>query len=193
MTMAVGCEHIWDAQQLCFVPKTDKWGATTVPGIFVAGDGGGIGGAMAACTRGELAAIGLLFNTRRISESDADAVAGPLRKKLRFELAVRPMLDAFFRPRKEIFEPSDDTIVCRCEELTAEKIREAAKIGQPGPNQLKTFTRAGMGPCQGRQCGYTVAHILAAEQGRTVAEVGFQRIRPPLKPITLREIASLDE
>lgn len=102
------------------------------------------------------------------------------------------MLDALYPPRAGIFAPSDDTIVCRCEELTAGDIRRAAAIGQPGPNQIKSYTRAGMGPCQGRQCGYTIAHIVAAEQKRPVAEVGFYRIRPPLKPLTLGELASLD-
>jgi Sarcosine oxidase A3 domain len=81
--------------------------------------------------------------------------------------------------------------VCRCEELTARDIRAAA-VGTPGPNQVKAFTRAGMGPCQGRQCGYTVSHLVAAAQKRPVAEVGFYRIRPPLKPVTLGELASLD-
>jgi NADPH-dependent 2,4-dienoyl-CoA reductase/sulfur reductase-like enzyme len=76
--------------------------------------------------------------------------------------------------------------------LTAGQIRAAARIGQPGPNQIKAFTRAGMGPCQGRQCGYTVAHILAAAHGKPVEEIGFYRIRPPLKPLTLGELASLD-
>jgi bacterioferritin-associated ferredoxin len=91
-----------------------------------------------------------------------------------------------------VFAPSDDTIVCRCEELTAGDIRKAAELGQPGPNQIKSFTRAGMGPCQGRQCGYTIAHILAEKQHRPVADVGYYRIRPPLKPLTLGELASLD-
>ena len=63
------------------------------------------------------------------------------------------------------------------------------EVGQPGPNQVKAFTRAGMGPCQGRQCGYTVTRILAAAEGRPAAEVGFYRIRPPLKPVTLGELA----
>lgn len=193
MTMALGCAHRWDAQQSCFVPELDQWGGTSVEGIFVAGDGAGIGGVQAACTRGELAALGIVQALSRIGEKDVESKAVPLRRRLRRELAARPMLDAFFKPRTEVFQPPDETVVCRCEELTAGTIRQAAKLGQPGPNQLKAFTRAGMGPCQGRQCGYTVANILAAEQNRTVAEVGFQRIRPPLKPITLQEIASIDE
>ncbi len=68
-----------------------------------------------------------------------------------------------------------------------------AKVGQPGPNQVKAFTRAGMGPCQGRQCGYTVTRILAAAEGRPAADVGFYRVRPPLKPVSLGELASLQE
>jgi hypothetical protein len=104
---------------------------------------------------------------------------------------LRPFLDALFKPRAQIFEPADDTIVCRCEEVTARDIRAMAGVGQPGPNQVKAFTRAGMGPCQGRQCGYTVTRILAAAENRPAAEVGFYRVRPPLKPITLGELASL--
>lgn len=193
MTMALGCEHRWDERQHCFTPELDEWGTTSVADIFVAGDGSGIGGAQAACTRGQLAALGVLRAHGRLSDTCAVSQAAPLRRRLRRELAARPMLDAMFAPREEIFNPPNETVVCRCEELTAEKVREAAIIGQPGPNQLKAFTRAGMGPCQGRQCGYSIAHILAAEQHRAVSKVGFQRIRPPLKPLTLQEIASLHE
>ena len=88
---------------------------------------------------------------------------------------------------------SDETVVCRCEEITAGTLREAARRNRGGPNQLKAFTRCGMGPCQGRQCGYTVMHMLAELYGQPVADVGFFRIRPPLKPVTLGELAALDE
>jgi len=49
-----------------------------------------------------------------------------------------------------------------------------------------------MGPCQGRQCGPALAHILAAAQGRPVDAVGAFRIRPPVRPITLAQLAALD-
>lgn len=87
--------------------------------------------------------------------------------------------------------PSDDTIVCRCEEVTAGDVRAASAMGKPGPNQLKAATRCGMGPCQGRQCGYTITRLLAAEQGRAPEDVGYFHVRPPLKPVTLAELASL--
>ena len=192
MTLALACAHSWNTQQACLAPDLDEWGQTSKPGVYVAGDGAGIGGARAACVRGELAALGVAKHSGRLSPEEAAAHAAPLRKKLKALLRLRPMLDALYPPRASIFAPPNETIVCRCEELTAGDIRKAAAIGQPGLNQLKSYTRAGMGPCQGRQCGYTVAHIVAAAQKRPVAEMGFYRIRPPLKPLTLGELASLN-
>ncbi|MFC4276217.1 NAD(P)/FAD-dependent oxidoreductase [Achromobacter aloeverae] len=192
MTRALECEHAWNEQQSCLAPVLNEWGRTSRPGLYVAGDGAGIGGATAACVRGEIAALGMALDAGALDAAKADAAAAPLRASLADMLRLRPMLDALYPPRPNIYSPADDTIVCRCEELTAGDIRKAADLGQPGPNQIKSFTRAGMGPCQGRQCGYTIAHILAEKQRRPVADVGFYRVRPPLKPLTLGELASLD-
>ena len=63
----------------------------------------------------------------------------------------------------------------------------------PGPNAVKAATRCGMGPCQGRQCGYSVQAILAEVHNLPVGDVSFFNIRPPLKPVTLGEIASLGD
>ncbi len=192
MTRALGCEHSWSEQQACFIPVLDAWGQTSERGVYVAGDAAGIGGAKAACVRGELVALGIALHVGRVAQETAVQRATLLRRKLSELLRLRPMLDSLYPPRASILSPADDTVVCRCEELTAGDIRRAAKIGQPGPNQLKAHTRAGMGPCQGRQCGYTVSRIIATEQGRQISDVGFYRIRPPLKPLTLGELASLD-
>lgn len=191
MTQALGCAHAWSEEQKCLAPDLDEWGQTSKPGIFVAGDGAGIGGAKVACVRGELVALGVARLSERLASNDVDKRASTLRKELYRLMRLRPMLDALYPPRADIVQPSDDTIVCRCEELTAGDIRKAMAIASPGPNQLKAFTRAGMGPCQGRQCGYTIANMIALEQKCPVAEVGFYRIRPPIKPITLGELATL--
>lgn len=192
ITQALGCAHAWHARQQCFAPTLDAWGQTTQAGVFVAGDGAGIAGARAAATRGALAGLGAALRAGKIAERDAHAQARSLRAGLARETALRPLLDALYPPRAELFAPADDTVVCRCEELTAADIRAAARSGRADPNHAKSLTRAGMGPCQGRQCGYTVAHLLAAAHGRAVQEVGFYRVRPPLKPLTLGELASLD-
>lgn len=192
MTQALGCRHNWSAQQSCLEPDADDWGQTSQQGVYVAGDGAGIGGAKVACVRGELVALGVGLRAGRLTPASADAGEKALRDQLISMLRLRPMLDAMYPPRPGIFSPSDYTIVSRCEELTAGEIRQAAELTSLGPNQVKAHTRAGMWPCQGRQCGYTVAHIIAAAQKRHVSEVGFYRIRPPLKPLTLGELASLN-
>ncbi|WP_186418499.1 NAD(P)/FAD-dependent oxidoreductase [Bosea sp. CS1GBMeth4] len=191
--LALGCAVRWHAGQHCYVPVLDAWGETTQANIFIAGDGAGIGGAEAAEPRGRLAALRVAARLGRLDDAAAELAAAPERGALSGALALRPFLDALYAPRPQLHAPPDETLVCRCEEVTAGELRARALEGRPGPNQLKAFTRAGMGPCQGRQCGYAMAHIVAAAQGRPVEEVGFYRIRPPLKPVTLGELASLDE
>lgn len=191
-TLALGCRHTWNARQDSFAPELDAWGETSEQNVFVAGDGAGIGGAIAACLRGEIAALRIATKAGRLSEAGAAAAAKPIRSRLKRALAPRPFLDAAYRPRSAIFVPSDETVACRCEEVRVSSIRAMAAQGRPGPDQVKAFTRAGMGPCQGRQCNYTIAHILAACEGRSVPEVGLYRVRPPLKPVTLGELAALD-
>jgi octopine oxidase subunit A len=127
-----------------------------------------------------------------VSERVALEEGRRLQRQLDHELGLRPFLEVMFKPRAKIFVPAEDTIVCRCEEVTARDIYAMAQVGRPGPNQVKAFTRAGMGPCQGRQCGYTVTRILAAAENRPAGEIGFYRVRPPLKPLTLGELAALD-
>jgi NADPH-dependent 2,4-dienoyl-CoA reductase/sulfur reductase-like enzyme len=191
--LALGCAVQWQDDQDCYVPILDPWGESSQANIFIAGDGAGIAGVTAATLCGELAALRIAVKLDRAADAEATAAARPLRRRLARELALRPFLEAMFRPRPEIFAPADDTIVCRCEEVTARDIRAMARIGRPGPNQVKAFTRAGMGPCQGRQCGYTVTRLLATAEGRPAADVGFYRVRPPLKPVTLGELAALDQ
>jgi len=89
--------------------------------------------------------------------------------------------------------PDDNTTICRCEEVTAGEIRGYAKLGCLGPNQTKAFGRAGMGPCQGRYCGLTVTALLADANRQSPDETGYYRIRAPLKPVTLGELAAMDD
>jgi hypothetical protein len=192
-TLALGCRHRWNAEQACFAPELDIWGETSETGVFVAGDGAGIGGVVAACLRGEIAALRIAARIGRLPDVEAIAAAQPLSSRLKRTLAIRPFLDALYQPRSAVFAPADETVACRCEEVSVGEIRAQVAAGRrPGPNQIKAFTRAGMGPCQGRQCSYTIAHVLAAAEGRTVPDVGLYRVRPPLKPITLAELAALD-
>ena len=188
---AIGCAQSWDEAQRCWVPDVDGWGATSVEGVAIAGDGAGIGGALAAEHRGRLTALDALHRLGAIDRATRDRDAAPHREALDRALRGRDFLDALYRPGKEFRVPADDTIVCRCEEVTAGQVRDAVKLGVSGPNQTKSFLRCGMGPCQGRLCGPTVVEVIADARGVSPAEVGYYRLRPPVKPITLAELASL--
>jgi NADPH-dependent 2,4-dienoyl-CoA reductase/sulfur reductase-like enzyme len=191
-TRSIGCAHVWDDVQRCFRPQLDAWGNTSIPGILVAGDAAGIGGARAAEHAGRIAAWEALCRIGRVDAARRDRAAAPDRAGLAAHLAIRPLLDRMYAPRDEILRPADDVMVCRCEEVTAGQIRDVVSKGCQGPNQAKSFLRAGMGPCQGRMCGTTVSELIAAELGTDVANTGYYRIRPPLKPVTVGELAALD-
>ena len=192
LTMLLDCDQAWDDAQRCFVPIVDAWGETSAPGIFVAGDGAGIKGAKAACLSGEIAALAAMRFLGRVSVEAAEREGIDLRQRWRRETRLRPLLDLLYAPHLGGTLPSDETMVCRCEAVTAGAIREAAGIGKSDPNKVKAATRAGMGPCQGRQCGYTVGRILE-ESGDAQSHTDLFRIRSPLKPITMGELASLND
>jgi bacterioferritin-associated ferredoxin len=129
----------------------------------------------------------------RIDQTQRDRSGAKAREELRRALRGRQFFDTLYQAPEAFRRPAGDTIVCRCEEVTAEQVRQTARLGCQGPNQMKAFLRCGMGPCQGRFCSLTVTELIAAESGRTPSEVGGYRLRYPTKPITVGELASLPQ
>jgi len=185
-------DHRWDAAQLCWRPVVDEWGATALSTVSVAGDGGGIAGAQAAALSGRLAALDAASFLDKIDPGERDRRARPLRRALKRERAIRPFLDALYRPARSVLLPADGTIACRCEEVTVGQIRRAARLGAQGPNQAKAFTRCGMGPCQGRICGPIVGQVMADALDKPVAEIATYRPRAPYRPVTLGALAGTE-
>ncbi len=188
---SIDVPHRWDAAQQCFAPVVDDDGATGVAGVYIAGDGAGIAGAKAAEAAGRITALRIAADLGRIDTRSAAQVAAHYRQARARERAIRPFLDTAYPPYAPALTPADATIVCRCEEVTAGDIRGYARLGCLGPNQTKAFGRPGMGPCQGRTCGLTVTALLAEANGQSPEETGYFRIRPPLKPVTLGELAAM--
>ena len=184
--------HEWDEAQLCWRPSLDAWGQTSLPNIAIAGDGGGISGAEAAVLSGRLAALDAAMWLGHIGAAERDRRAAPIRLALDHERAARRFLDRLYRPAPSVMVPAEDEVIaCRCEEVSVGQIRRAARLGAQGPNQIKAFTRCGMGPCQGRICGPVVAAIAADVLGKPIAEIGTWRPRAPFKPITVGALADL--
>jgi NADPH-dependent 2,4-dienoyl-CoA reductase/sulfur reductase-like enzyme len=191
---AAGCEHVWDETQLAFRPRIDAWYETSVAGIAIAGDGAGIRGAEAAALQGSLAGLGCASRLGLIDDEARERQASTLKERLAKASRGRAFLDALYQPAEAFRIPRNpETIVCRCEEVSAGRIRASVDAGAIGPNQMKVFLRSGMGPCQGRLCGLTVTELIADERSVGPEKVGYYRLRFPIKPLKLRELASLPQ
>ncbi len=190
ITRALGLTHDWHELQRCWHPRLAIFGRTEIETISVAGDGGGIGGAPAAEHQGRLAGFDVAHRLGAIGRQEFERACTPVQRRLSRVCRARPFIDALYAPADAFLSPSDDTIVCRCEEVTAGDVRDYVRMGCLGPNQTKAFGRPGMGPCQGRFCGLTVSEIIADMRDLATPDIGYYRIRFPVKPVTLGELAA---
>jgi thioredoxin reductase len=186
-----------DPTQRNWVPRRDPAGRTPVRGVYLAGDGAGIGGAEVAALSGARAALALLEDAG-IDAAAAAAAEGwaghydapflddALRRLARFRAALER---ASPFPAHLAASMPDATLLCRCESITAGALRAAAREAATASgsaaevNRAKALTRVGMGRCQGRVCGPAAAEVLADALGCTIEQAGRLRGQPPVKPI----------
>ncbi len=188
----MGVEHRWNPLRRAFEPEVDAHGRVGERMLWIAGDGAGIEGEAAAVVQGEIAGLDIAHTLGRIDPLiHTRRLPVLLKRRTRLE-AARRFLDYRYPPPALGKDLEDDVVVCRCERVTAGAIRAAVAEGAQGPNRVKTFTRCGMGLCQGRMCGLLLSEIVAAATGKGMDAVGTLRIRPPLKPVRLAELAELD-
>jgi bacterioferritin-associated ferredoxin len=163
---------------------------TSLSGVFVAGDNTEIGGALVAAEEGRLAAIKACQQLGYISQEEAEQRYSPIYKKLKGLRKFESALNEIFSLGNGLFTRiTDDTIVCRCEEVTAGEIRRIIADDAVDIQKIKRLTRAGMGYCQGRICESTVAQIISMEIKKPVSALGYFTPRPPVKPLPLKAIA----
>jgi len=186
LTQLAGCAHRFDPTRGGWVPTLDERLETSIAGLFVAGETTGVDGAGAAMLEGRLAGLAAAHKLGRVSEGELTrqlAGATNTRRRLR---RFGTLLNCLFAPRPGLDAiTTDDTLICRCEEVTAGQIRAAVRQGARELDAVKTWTRAGQGPCQGRTCSPLLARLIARETGRPVADAGTLHVRPPLKPVPL--------
>lgn len=84
---------------------------------------------------------------------------------------------------------NDETILCRCSDITLEEVRKLIKEGYTTFDEIKRITRAGMGPCQGRTCGQLILNEISKITGKNVRDLKIQTYRPPVIGVELRKIA----
>ncbi|MFE7128500.1 FAD-dependent oxidoreductase [Streptomyces sp. NPDC057617] len=174
------------------VATADGRQLSTVPGVYLAGEVCGVGGAALSVTEGELAGLHAAFVTTGAAPSRA-----VVRRLTRRRAAQRGFATALHeaypvRPGWTTWLDTD-TLVCRCEEVTSEAVTEAVEeLGATDARGVKLYARPGMGLCQGRVCGYAVGCLVAARTGRAPTEDDLRSMagRPVAQPLTLGTLAA---
>jgi D-hydroxyproline dehydrogenase subunit alpha len=170
-----------------WLPEADRFGRSSVEGIFVAGDMAGLRGAMVAETEGRLVGAAAAMAPETFMEQSFER---SWRKELtrrrrlcEFQDVVRSMLD---RPRALFAVADDDTIICRCENVTLGNLRFAFSGGHVAPNTIKRSTRAAMGWCGGRTC---LPMIAALADLYAKAAPSMMTSRPLARPVPLSALS----
>jgi thioredoxin reductase/bacterioferritin-associated ferredoxin len=181
-------EHRYDRLRGGWLPVVSEAGETTIRGLYAIGDGSGVRGADLAVLAGRRAAVAIARAAGALTTGNAAAAAGQLDRAMRrlapFSNAMASLMA--LRPAQAAAIPPE-TVVCRCEDVTRAEIDAAVAAGAREVNQLKHFTRCGMGPCQGRMCGDVAAELVARHVGGREA-AGLWTGRPPLRPAPLGDL-----
>jgi NADPH-dependent 2,4-dienoyl-CoA reductase/sulfur reductase-like enzyme len=173
-----------------WIPQLDKNGQTSVPGLFVVGEASRVAGAATAMMEGYLAGLAAACHVGAFTQPELDGEARLVTRHRRRLARFGAMLNTLFAPPPGLSAvTTDDTLICRCEEVTAGEVRAAIRQGAVTLDALKTRTRVGQGPCQGRTCGPILARMIAQEAGQRVADAGLFSVRPPVKPVPVAALA----
>lgn len=189
ITRLLGAKHRYVPELGGWVPDQDAFGRTSVDGLLVAGDGGGVRGAAAAALAGKLAGLTVARDLGHLDRPSFDAQTPSLQAALARACRFGGAMAAMTAPRAgDVAALSAETIVCRCEDVCRGQIDDAIEAGADSINQVKAWTRAGMGPCQGRMCGEAVAALLADHAGSRES-VGSWTGRAPIRPVPVADLA----
>ena len=186
-----GCKHHFDPVQLCWQPETDIFMQTSRPGVYIAGDSAKISGSHTAAVQGRIAAVHMAAELKQLTPAERDKRLAPLFKQQERIGTWAKRLNQIFAPRKGLYTIMDkETVVCRCERITAGEIRAGMEdFGYQNINEIKR-TRAGMGLCQAKTCESVIAQLMS-QSGIPMDKVGYLGLRPPLSPIPISHFGSV--
>jgi glycine/D-amino acid oxidase-like deaminating enzyme len=160
-------------------PIREPNGRTELDGVWIAGDAGGLGGAEIAIHQGELSAAGVLASLGHHTTAKLNGIKRQLNRAQKFQSALWSLYGApERRPSK------NETILCRCEEVSVGTARKAISNGAHDPAVLKRETRIGMGRCQGRYCLPQTLCVLN-DAGHPTAPEALFTPQLPARPLPL--------
>jgi bacterioferritin-associated ferredoxin len=150
----------------------------------------GIAGSAVALDEGRIAGLSAAAHIGKLDAARASSLCAPIQASRRRLQRFAAMVNVLFGPRPGLFETLDgDTLICRCEEVTADEVRLVVREGCASPKEVKDWTRAGMGLCQGRICRSLVTQMIAEERRVPPSDVPRGSVRPPIKPVPMGALA----
>ncbi|MAD28302.1 MAG: FAD/NAD(P)-binding oxidoreductase [Woeseiaceae bacterium] len=178
------CQFQFDKTTRQWLLQRDADGRASRSGVYLAGDGSAIMGADAAELAGKRVAMTVLEDIgQNVSKTEKNKLSHEIGIQARF---ANGLAQAFPWPANQAKNLTDDTIVCRCEVVSAGDLRRIVReTGAQEVNRAKAFSRIGMGRCQGRYCGHVAAEIIASEASVPIKDVGRIRTQAPIKPLTI--------
>ncbi|MFT3780293.1 MAG: NAD(P)/FAD-dependent oxidoreductase [Ottowia sp.] len=189
VTRLLRANHRFERRLGGWIARSDDDGRTSIPGLYIAGDGAGIAGAAAAGSHGEIAALACALDQGAIDSSSHARERAPLAARWARSARFGNTMAALMALREgSVRGIAPEAVVCRCEDVTRAEIDAAVRDGARDVNQLKAWTRCGMGPCQGRTCGDIAGGLVALQVGSREAAGCFTG-RAPLRPVGLSEVA----
>jgi len=190
LTRLAECEHRYEPLLGGWIPVRNGQMETAVPDVYAVGDCTGIAGSLVAIEEGRIAGLAAAQRLGHLTPMEARDRMAPSRERLAGLQRLRKVLDRIAAPRPGVYElAKDDTIVCRCEEITLGEIKAALADGATDMKEVKRMTRMGMGNCQGRMCGPAMQEMIARERGLSPDNIGHLNPRPPVRPIPLGVLA----
>ncbi|OFE15231.1 FAD/NAD(P)-binding oxidoreductase [Humibacillus sp. DSM 29435] len=147
------------------VVEVDRLHRSSRPRVYAAGETCGVGGAALALVEGRLAARGVAHDLTGADPASHPAPGPDGVAAVRLGAFADAIISAHPVPVGWVDALTDETIVCRCEEVRFGAVRAAIEAGATDARQVKQLTRTGMGWCQGRVCGYAAALLSAGAPG----------------------------
>lgn len=172
LAMALGCATSAASGSLsAAVVEVDQWQQTSIPGVYCAGEGTGVGGVDKALAEGRVAGLA--------AAGSMEEAALEFHERKRWQAFSARLARAFALHGSVTALADDATIVCRCEDVCHGDLRQHANW-----RSAKLQTRCGMGPCQGRVCG-----------GATQVLYGWrpESVRVPLSPARVDSIINCNQ
>jgi len=157
---------------------------TSVADVYAAGEITGVGGVDLALVEGTIAGA---------AAAGVGVPDGLVHRRARLRRFAAALHAVYPVPAGWVDALTEDTVICRCEEVRFGGVRAAlTDLGATEARTVKALCRTGMGWCQGRMCGFAVACLTAAEQGRPIAAADVEAFanRPIIAPVTLGELAA---